>query len=323
MSAAESKPEEGAAVGGAGELVSFLLFPLVFGSALAAGFWGVAADVPRVQLLAGILLPVLVIIVVFERLHPEHASWNESRGDVGTDLIHIGVSGMLVPKALEAGLVVALAGVIGLLAGLSSAPLWPANWPLAAQLLLALLVSQFFEYWFHRMAHTLPLLWRLHATHHSPGRLYWLNSGRFHPLDTAGGVTLSFGSVTLLGASPDVLFVLSIWIAVHGLFQHCNIRLRLGPLNWIFSMAELHRWHHSPRLEEANNNYGNNILFWDIVFGTVYWPRDRQADAAVGLHGLPSFPQSYLAQLASPFRWKTIEGSGDEHGTPTGSPTCE
>jgi len=298
--------------------LTFLLFPLVFSSALAAGFWGVDADIHRAALLGGILGPVLLIIVVFERLHPEHASWNESRGDVGTDLLHIGVSGVLVPKALEAGLIVALAGAVGLLAGLVGSPLWPETWPLAAQLVVALLVSQFFEYWFHRLAHTLPILWRLHATHHSPGRLYWLNSGRFHPLDTAGSVALSFGSVTLLGASADVLFVLSIWIAVHGLFQHCNIRLRLGPLNWIFSMAELHRWHHSPRLEEANNNYGNNILFWDIVFGTVYWPRGRQADEAVGLHDLPSFPQHYLGQLASPFRWKAIEEERSRLESPQG-----
>ncbi|MDP6933757.1 MAG: hypothetical protein QGG40_12615, partial [Myxococcota bacterium] len=60
-------------------------------------------------------------------------------------------------------------------------------------------------------------------------------------------------------------------------------------------------------LDEANANYGNNILFWDIVFGTVHWPRDRQADVAVGLHDLPAFPQDYLGQLTSPLRRRSIE----------------
>ena len=292
------------------DAVSFLLFPLTFGASLATAFWGIAAEVHRGLLLPGILGVVLLLIVIFERVHPEHTEWNQARGDVGTDLVHLGISGLLVPRAVEAAIVVAVAGALSLLAGLTGSPLWPSSAPLVVQLVLALLVSQFFEYWFHRLAHTVPLLWRLHATHHSPARLYWLNAVRFHPLDTAVSVTLSFGSVTLLGASEEVLVVLSVWIAVHGLFQHCNIRLRLGPLNWIFSMAELHRWHHSPRLDEANNNFGNNILLWDIVFGTVYWPRDRTADSAVGLHDLPSFPQHYLGQLASPFRWKAIEEEG-------------
>jgi ornithine lipid hydroxylase len=301
------------------DALSYLLFPVTFTASLGAAFWGLSADVPRGALVAGILAGVLLVILVFERVHPEHPVWNASRGDIGTDLIHVGVSGLLIPRAVEAGVVVALAGVVALLAGAVGSPLWPSDWPVAAQLLLALLVSQFFEYWFHRLAHTVPLLWRLHATHHSPGRLYWLNAGRFHPLDAAGGVALSFGSVTLLGANEDVLLLLSVWIAVHGLFQHCNIRLRLGPLNWIFSMAELHRWHHSPRLEEANNNYGNNILLWDIVFGTVYWPRDRSADVAVGLHDMPAFPQDYLGQLASPFRWAAIEEESRRAAEPEGA----
>ena len=33
------------------------------------------------------------------------------------------------------------------------------------------------------MMHEVPWLWRFHATHHSAPRLYWLNAGRFHPLD--------------------------------------------------------------------------------------------------------------------------------------------
>ena len=65
-----------------------------------------------------------------------------------------------------------------------------------------------------------------------------------------------------------MLLLYTVWVSVHGLFQHCNVRLRLGPLNYIFSMCELHRWHHSLKLEEANSNYGNNILFWDLVFDT-------------------------------------------------------
>lgn len=78
-------------------------------------------------------------------------------------------------------------------------------------------------------------------------------------------------------------------------------------MNYVFSMAELHRWHHSLRLKEANANYGNNIILWDIVFGTFFHPRDRDASEAVGLSNMPDFPRDYLGQILSPFKWRRYQ----------------
>ena len=167
-------------------------------------------------------------------------------------------------------------------------------------------ISGFGEYWGHRLMHEVPMLWRLHATHHSPKRLYFLNAARFHPLDVTILYTLFFLPMLVLGAGPEVMLMQTIWISVHGIYQHCNVHLRLGPLNWSFSMAELHRWHHSLVLAEANNNYGNNILLWDIVFGSVYWPRDREASPNIGLSGMPAFPRRWWGQVLSPFQWMKI-----------------
>jgi sterol desaturase/sphingolipid hydroxylase (fatty acid hydroxylase superfamily) len=198
---------------------------------------------------------------------------------------------------------------------------WPGDAPLLLQLVLALLVTQFFEYWWHRLSHEHPILWRLHATHHSPQRLYWLNAGRFHPLDTVGSVSVSLLVVICLGAEGDLVVMLGIWVAVHGLYQHCNVDLRLGPLNYIFSMAELHRWHHSRVLEEANANYGNNIILWDLVFGTFYWPQDRQPSSHIGLSDHPNFPTEYWGQVMSPFRWHSSRHDGSQEDSSTGGPS--
>ena len=225
-----------------------------------------------------------------------------SQDDVKTDATHLLVSQLLVPEILK---VTFLAGMIVVAEQLNhwvGGTLWPVSWPLGVQLVFAMLFGQFFEYWFHRLAHTNPLLWRLHATHHSPGRLYFFNAGRFHPLDTAISYIVATVPFLLLGAPDDIILLFSLWAGVHGLFQHCNIKLRLGPLNWIFSMAELHRWHHSRVLDEANRNFGNNIIFWDLVFGTYFNPKDREASPDVGMaENAGSFPKDWWGQVKSPF----------------------
>ena len=110
-----------------------------------------------------------------------------------------------------------------------------------------------------------------------------------------------------MGAGNGIIALHTLFTAVHGMFQHCNVRIRLGPLNWLFSMAELHRWHHSKRLEEANTNYGANIIWWDVVFGSRFLPGDREPPTEIGIETLPNFPGSYRAHLLSPFCWRETE----------------
>ncbi|HIN86364.1 MAG TPA: fatty acid hydroxylase family protein [Myxococcales bacterium] len=288
-----------------------LLFPLTFGGAFGVALWGIEQGIQKDLLLGSISLFSILLIAICERIIPEHEEWNRAQDDVQTDLLHGMVSMVIVPKTLELALHLLILNVALWLAESSGGSLWPSDWPLLLQLIPALLISQFFEYWAHRGMHEVPLLWRLHATHHSPGRLYWLNAARFHPLDSAFLFSVSLAPLLLLGAGQELLLLYTVWVSVHGMFQHCNIRVRLGPLNYIFSMAELHRWHHSLSLEEANSNYGNNILFWDLVFGTVHYPKDRSASQNIGLSELPDFPKDYVGQVLSPWRWGHYKNSND------------
>ncbi len=118
---------------------------------------------------------------------------------------------------------------------------------------------------------------------------------------------LALTPLILLGADTRIIALHTLFTAVHGMFQHANVDIRLGPLNWIFSMAELHRWHHSKHLEEANTNYGANLIWWDIVFRSRFLPSDREPPTEIGIASLPNFPGGYWAHLRSPFRWKEIE----------------
>ena len=283
-------------------------FPIIFGGVMGLGLYGVGQGRNPVTTAMGLTGAVVLLLLVLERVHPYQRDWLVSHGDVRTDLIHNLVN-FWIPELYT---VVFVGGFTLAGAGLSNAlgmTLWPSDWPLFAQLLLALLVGELGTYWIHRLMHENPFLWRFHAAHHSAPRLYWFNAARFHPLDLFAQQFLAVTPLILLGADMRVIALQTLFTAVHGMFQHCNVDIRLGPLNWFFSMAELHRWHHSKHLEEANTNYGANLIFWDIVFRTRFLPRDRNPPNEIGIANLPRFPMGYWAQILSPFRWKAVEAS--------------
>jgi sterol desaturase/sphingolipid hydroxylase (fatty acid hydroxylase superfamily) len=176
---------------------------------------------------------------------------------------------------------------------------WPYDWPVALQTLLMILSADFLRYWLHRFSHEWPLLWRLHAVHHSPHKLYWVNVARFHPIEKALQYFFDAMPFIILGISEEVLALYFVFYSINGFFQHCNIKLRLGFLNYIVSGPELHRWHHSMIAKESNQNYGNNLIVWDLLFGTWYLPRNRQVDT-LGLVNR-DYPMPFVSQLKAPF----------------------
>jgi sterol desaturase/sphingolipid hydroxylase (fatty acid hydroxylase superfamily) len=289
----------------AARVFSVTVFPLVMAGSVAVAVALMGRGVEPFLAFGVATLPAYLIVIAGERLFPHEPEWLRARGDVRVDaafaftdyLVLEGVRPLLYASALAVG----VPGVVGL-------GLWPQHWPVVIQLVVALVVAELPKYWFHRLEHERDALWRLHAAHHSVPRLYWLNASRFHPVDIAVDTGLGLGTLWLLGCGDQVVALFLLVSAVHGIFQHANLRLRLGPLNWFFSMAELHRWHHSRTVVEANHNYGQNLIVWDVVFGTRFLPPDRVPPPDVGLADMPGFPTTFLGLLASPFRWRTLRG---------------
>lgn len=238
------------------------------------------------------------LVTILEWRFPHRLAWQPDRATVTSDLAFMTLVQMLLPPGVAMLFVLLLIEPLNAL-GLGFAGWWPHAWPVWAQAALMLLAADFLRYWLHRAAHRYPPLWRLHAVHHSPERLYWLNVGRFHPLEKALQMAFDTLPFMLLGVGPEVIALYFVFYAVNGFFQHCNIRLRFGWLNWLVSSAELHRWHHARRSDESDHNYGNNLIVWDILFGTRYLPPNRDSDDL----GLPNrtYPQGFLAQLRTPF----------------------
>lgn len=252
-------------------------------------------------LLMSTYAPVIMaalLVTLLEIVTPHKTSWAPDKKDVRNDALFMIVVQMVVPRLLAFVAVIALVEPVKN-AGVSLSGLWPHQWSLASQVILMLVVVELFRYWLHRAAHNIPLLWRLHAVHHSPEKLYWLNVGRFHPIEKGLQFMLDALPFLLMGVSENVIAMYFVLYAINGFFQHSNIKLRFGWLNYLISSAELHRWHHSRTVEESNTNYGNNLIIWDLVFGSWFLPKDRTIDD-IGLVNR-GYPKSFLAQMGTPF----------------------
>jgi len=246
-------------------------------------------------------IPVLIaalVVTLLEIYLPNEDCWKPGRFEVGQDALYMLVVQMLLPRVLALAVAVTaleLADADRVLPG----DWWPHQLPAGLQALIMVLLADFLRYWLHRAAHKTPWLWRLHAVHHSPKRLYWLNVGRFHPLEKVLQFLLDTLPFILLGVTGEVIAIYFVFYAVNGFFQHSNIKLRYGLLNYVISGAELHRWHHSCLPEQSNRNFGNNVIVWDLLFGTRFLPADR----VVGELGLKNreYPDRFVDQMLTPF----------------------
>jgi sterol desaturase/sphingolipid hydroxylase (fatty acid hydroxylase superfamily) len=253
------------------------------------------SGLPDVVVFNTVYLGLAAALFFLERLLPFERGWLADDGEVGTDLAHTVFNKGIAQVLLVVG---AAFGVAELVAS-EGAGLWPEHWPLALQIALGLLIAEIGLYAAHRMAHELPLLWRFHAVHHSATRLWFFNTGRFHVVDTMKSIALSQPLLFLAGAPVEVFQWVSMVTAYLGMLTHCNVDMRLGPLNLLVNSPELHRWHHSMEIREGNRNYGENLMVFDHAFGTWLLPAARPP-AMIGIR--EAMPRGFLGQLVQPFR---------------------
>jgi sterol desaturase/sphingolipid hydroxylase (fatty acid hydroxylase superfamily) len=275
-------------------LIRYLSYPLIAGGSAVLLIALANGGVPYWPLFPLIVAAGIAGVALLERIAPFETSWNRDHGgDSAVDAAHFMVSYLLIQAAV--------ASSFALREWLPDAwSLWPVEAPMVLQVLLAGAVMDLGLYAMHRASHAHGLLWRLHAIHHSPKRLYWLNGGRRHPLSAlvlAGpGLTL----LLVLGATPIAVAAWLSFMSIHLAFQHANLDYRLGPFRFLLAVAEMHRWHHKREFEDAQVNFGEVWLIWDHLFGTFHdAPRSPRA-GEVGLHG-PPMAERYWYHLRWPF----------------------
>ena len=234
---------------------------------------GFALGVLRLAVWLALLVAVFVPLEWLCALHPAKL-W---RKQIGVDLGWYFVNSLLPAAVLSLPLALVSQGLHRWNPGGFYSAV--AAWPFSLRLFLVLLVSDIGAYWGHRAMHSHRLLWRFHALHHSAEEMDWLVNTRAHPFDTVFVRFAGLAPVYLLGLAQTTgaridpaVALLTIFGTAWTFFIHANIKVRLGPLEWLISSPAFHHWHHT-RDQYRDRNYAFVFPFIDWLFGTAWLPK--------------------------------------------------
>jgi lathosterol oxidase len=171
--------------------------------------------------------------------------------------------------------------------------------PLVFQIPAVLLVADFTQYWVHRAFHSVPLLWRFHAIHHSAEAMDWLAGSRLHLVDAVVTRGLTYIPIYILGFSEVALYAYVTVVVVQATFIHANVRWEFPGIRRLVATPCFHHWHHAAEPEAVDKNFSVHSPLWDWLFGTLYmpgrWPNQY------GLCGRSDVPASWALQFVYPF----------------------
>lgn len=223
-----------------------------------------------------ITLPLLLVYLLLETVIPLERRWSMRWRNLVPDLSYIVLAGVTIGSLSSALAMVSIS--------LSARIDGPArDWPLWLQVPVLFLVFEFMNYHIHRAMHALPgrpgrFLWRVHAAHHLPPRLYLLMHAVSHPLNAVliQGLAIIL-PIWIMGYTPEAVLIFLVVNAFHGIISHFNVDMRMGWANYLFVGPELHRYHHSADKAEAMN-YGAVLSLWDQLLGTFVYRPGRAPD---------------------------------------------
>jgi sterol desaturase/sphingolipid hydroxylase (fatty acid hydroxylase superfamily) len=190
-----------------------------------------------------------------------------------------------------------------------------------------LLMDLTFYYW-HRLNHTRPILWRFHNVHHADPDMDVTTSFRFHFGEVLYSTVFRLLQVGLIGVLPLTYVIYEAAFNLATMFHHSNLRLPVGwerLLNKIFVTPRMHGVHHSVVGPETNSNYSVIFSGWDRLNRSLRL-NVRQSEIIIGVPGyLRPGDNGILPMLALPFRrqrpyWRWPGGKASLRVSAAGTP---
>lgn len=229
------------------------------------------------------LVVIAVIFFGFVVLEVLYTRFFKKPGQTASDGIVEGGSALALILATQPAAIAGGVALGALLAPGHAGTL--ASWPFLAVFCLFLLLDDMSQYWWHRLSHTLPWLYKLHRPHHNAEylsvRVVYRNNVFYYLM--MPGLWLS-GMLIYLGGGWVYVVYLPIKMAVI-IAAHSDVRWDqklyeipwLSPVMWVvertISTPATHSAHHGKHADDGithyKGNYGNLLFLWDVIFGTA------------------------------------------------------
>lgn len=188
------------------------------------------------------------------------------------------------------------------------------------------------QYWYHRLHHEIPWLWRFHRTHHSASYMGMAMASRQNILYTLFfSQTYLTAILVFAGLGPAAIAVRSVK-SVITLTAHSSIPWDrplykykgLHPLAWVLerliSTPATHHAHHAATIDDGighyKGNFGNMFFIWDVIFGTAHI--SRQYPEHYGISHYRGDP--WYSQIFWPILKSNVPGSELAPGGPDVDP---
>lgn len=261
------------------------------------------------------ILILALIFVPLERVFAIYAGRKLLRANLTTDLIYLFFIGHLIRMGNLVVVILVLVGVDAIVPPSVHAAI--QSQPLVLQLIETMILADIFQYLAHRAFHAVPFLWRFHSVHHSSEELDWLSAYRVHPIDQIVTKAVSLLPVFALGFSTETLAIFFVIQQFHAILVHANIKLNLGPLNWLVVTPQFHHWHHANEKSAYDKNFAAQFPLIDYIGGTMNLPENRYPEQ----YGADDAPPSnnVVRQLIDPVLPRSMI-AGDRDSTPAPEP---
>jgi sterol desaturase/sphingolipid hydroxylase (fatty acid hydroxylase superfamily) len=177
------------------------------------------------------------------------------------------------------------------------------------------------QYWYHRLHHEIPWLWRFHRTHHSANYMGMAMASRQNFIYSLFfSQTYVTTTLVYLGLGVPAVIVKGVKSVITTL-AHSSIPWDkplykykvLHPVAWVLerliSTPATHHAHHAATTDDGvgyyKGNFGNMFFIWDIIFGTAHI--SRKYPEVYGISHYEADP--WYAQLAWPIFKSNVAGS--------------
>lgn len=237
-----------------------------------------------------------------ERFLPHRPDQRLFRVDWREDLFYFLVSSMMVQiiSFLTFAPSLAIVDQTARLGGIRAAI---GGQPLVLQVAEIMVLTDFIQYWFHRLFHRIPFLWGFHAVHHSTRAMDWLAGSRMHFVEIVALRGITAVPMLTFGFSPVALQIYVGLVYVYSSLLHANVKGNFDRLGHYLATPRFHHWHHGLEAEAVDKNFAIHFPLFDRLFGTFHMPPGRWPEN----YGVPEkVPAGYWRQFLYPLQRRRL-----------------